>query len=233
MRLYLLDVEQLQDERSGRALCEKAIDLIDDYRKDKAMQCRHFASKGTAIGVGLVLQLAARGYVEDVSRAEKGIPIALKAEEAVRVLERNGEPIKLAYSIENSGKPYLEPGIDIPVGSTGIPFLSISHSGKYVALALSYYEVGIDIQERKPINTEKISNRYFTEREAVLIRRDPALFFTFWSRKEAWGKCEGGGLVPGLHRDFSDLSKGLSRYYMWNENNNPEGYALCVCEKLS
>ena len=233
MRLYLIDVEQLQDEESGRTLCERARDLIDSYRRDKADKCRSMSARGLSLGVGLALQLAARGYVEDVSRAAKGIPIALKAEEAVKVLERNGEPIKLAYSIENSGKPYLEPDIDIPAGETGIPFLSISHSGKYVALALSYYEIGIDIQERKPINTEKISTRYFTEKEAALIGRDPALFFTFWSRKEAWGKCEGGGLVPGLHRDFSDLSKGLSRYYMWNENNNPEGYSLCVCEKIS
>ena len=233
MRLYLIDVEQLQDEETGRNLCERARDLIDVYRRDKADKCRSISARGLSLGVGLALQLAARGYVEDVARAAKGIPIALTAEEAVRVLERNGEPIKLAYSIENSGKPYLEPGIDIPVGETGIPFLSISHSGKYVALALSYYEIGIDIQERKPINTEKISTRYFTEREAALIRRDPALFFTFWSRKESWGKCEGGGLVPGLHRDFSDLSKGLSRYYLWNENNNPEGYSLCVCEKIS
>ncbi len=233
MRLYLLDVEQLQDERSGRALCEKAIDLIDDYRKDKAMQCRHFASKGTAIGVGLVLQLAARGYVEDISRASKGIPISLTAEEAVRVLSRNGETIKLAYSIENSGKPYWEPNQKMPASGSQIPFLSISHSGRYVALSLSYYEVGVDIQQRKSINSEKISDRFFTEKETALISRDPELFFTIWSRKEAWGKCEGGGLVPAMHRDFSDLTRDLCRYYIWSENNAPAGYSLCVCEKIS
>ena len=233
MRLYLLDVEQLQDERSGRALCEKAIDLIDDYRKDKALQCRHFASKGTAIGVGLVLQLAARGYVEDISRASKGIPISLTAEEAIRVLARNGEAIKLAYSIENSGKPYWEPNLKVPVSETQTPFLSISHSGRYVALSLSYYEIGVDIQQRKNIKTEKISDRFFTEKETALISRDPELFFTIWSRKEAWGKCEGGGLVPAMHRDFSDLTRDLCRYYIWSENNAPSGYSLCVCEKIS
>jgi len=233
MRLYLLDVEQLQDERSGGNLSERAIGLIDDYRKEKALLCRHFDSKGTAIGVGLVLQLAARGYVEDISRASKGIPISLTAEEAVKVLSRNGETIKLAYSVENSGKPYWEPNQKMPISVYQTPFLSISHSGRYVALSLSYYEVGVDIQQRKNINTDRISDRFFTERESALIARDPELFFTIWSRKEAWGKCEGGGLVPAMHRDFSDLTKDLCRYYIWSENNAPSGYSLCVCEKIS
>ncbi len=233
MRIYLLDVEQLQDERRGEELSVRALSLIDDYRRTKAEQCKNISARGSALGVGLALQLAARGYVEDVSRASKGIPIALTAEEAVRVLERNGEPIKLAYSIENSGKPYLEPGLDIPVGNLGIPFISISHSGRYVCLALSYYELGIDIQMRKEMDTEKIAKRFFTEKEADLVSRDPNLFFTIWSRKEAWGKCEGGGLVPTMTRDFSDINRGLSRFYMWSENNSPQGYALCVCEKKS
>lgn len=233
MRIYLLDVEQLQDENAGEALSGRARLLIDDYRRSKAEQCKNSSSQGSALGVGLALQLAARGYVEDVSRAAKGIPIALTAEEAIRILERNGEVIKLAYSIENSGKPYLEPGLKIPAGELGIPFISISHSGRYVVLALSYYEIGIDIQQRKGLNTEKIAKRFFTEKEANLIHKDPNLFFTIWARKEAWGKCEGGGLVPAMQRDFSDISKGLSRFYMWSENYSPEGYALCVCEKLS
>ena len=233
MRLYLLDVEQLQDERLGQGLLDRAAVLIDDYRRERAFQCRHFSSKGTALGVGLILQLAARGYVEDVSRAAKGIPISLDAEEAIRILERNGETIRLSYSIENSGKPYWEPTLKLPISETQTPFLSISHSGRYVALGLSYYEIGVDIQQAKSINTEKISDRFFTEKESASIARDPDLFYTIWSRKEAWGKCEGGGLVPAMHRDFSDLTKDLCRYYLWSENNAPAGYSLCVCEKIS
>ncbi len=233
MRIYLLDVSTLQDETAGAELCERARGLIDDYRGSKADQCKSIPARGLALGVGMLLQLAARGYVEDVSRAAAGIPIELTAEEAIRILARNGEVLKLAYSIENSGKPYLEPDIQIPAGERGIPFISISHSGKYVALALSYYEIGIDIQIRKDMNTEKISTRYFTEKETSLIHKDPNLFFTLWSRKEAWGKCEGCGIAAALQRDFSDVSKGLSRFYMWSENNAPSGYAMCVCEKMS
>ena len=83
------------------------------------------------------------------------------------------------------------------------------------------------------MNTEKISTRYFTDKETSLIHKDPNLFFTLWSRKEAWGKCEGCGIAAALQRDFSDVSKGLSRFYMWSENNAPSGYAMCVCEKMS
>ena len=233
MRLYLLDVEQLQDEEAGADLRDRARNLIDDYRRSKADQCKSIPARGLALGVGMLLQLAARGYVEDVSRAAQGIPIELTAEEAVRILARNGEVLKLAYSIENSGKPYLEPDLQIPAGDRGIPFISISHSGRYVALALSYYEVGIDIQMRKDMDTQKISSRFFTEKETGLIHKDSNLFFTLWSRKEAWGKCEGCGIASALQRDFSDVSKGLSRFYMWSENNAPAGYAMCVCEKMS
>ena len=101
MRLYLIDVEQLQDEETGRNLCERARELIDVYRRDKADKCRSISARGLSLGVGLALQLAARGYVEDVARAAKGIPITLTAEEAVKVLDpERSAAVRLELRIE-------------------------------------------------------------------------------------------------------------------------------------
>ena len=72
-----------------------------------------------------------------------------------------------------------------------------------------------------------------SERESDMICSDPGLFFTFWTRKEAWGKCEGCGLGPALLKDFSDISGEMSASYKWSEYELPDGYALCVCEKIA
>ena len=60
MRIYLLDVSTLQDETTGAELCERARSLIDDYRGSKADQCKSIPARGLALGVGMLLQLAAR-----------------------------------------------------------------------------------------------------------------------------------------------------------------------------
>ena len=66
MRIYLLDVSTLQDETAGADLRDTSRSLIDDYRRTKADQCKSIPARGLALGVGMLLQLAARGYVEDV-----------------------------------------------------------------------------------------------------------------------------------------------------------------------
>ena len=76
MRIYLLDVSTLQDETTGAELSARARSLIDDYRGSKADQCKSISARGLALGVGMLLQLAARGYVEDVSRAAQRADIA-------------------------------------------------------------------------------------------------------------------------------------------------------------
>jgi phosphopantetheinyl transferase (holo-ACP synthase) len=230
MRLYLLDVEQLQREAPGCGLCEKARNLIDSYRREKADKCRKGSARGLSLGAGLALQLAVRGYT-DGDADEDGHPIYLTAGEAIKLLEGYGEPVELTYLTNENGKPYLNPDMVLPPGIEKIPFISLSHSGSFVALAVSEHETGTDIQQKKLLNTEKISGRFFTESENALISEDRNMFFTIWSRKEAWGKCEGGGLAPAIKMDFSDISGELSQDHIWYEGNAPEGYALCVCEK--
>ena len=230
MKLYLLDVEQLQREASGGVLCGNARNLIDSYRREKADKCRNGSAGGLSLGAGLALQLAVRGYTDGESD-EGGHPIYLTAGEAIKLLEGYGEPLELTYHTNENGKPYLDPDMVLPMGMNNIPFISLSHSGSYVALAVSEHEVGADIQQKKLINTERISGRFFTESENYLISGDRDMFFTIWSRKEAWGKCEGGGLGTAIKMDLSDISGKLSQDHIWYEAYAPEGYALCVCEK--
>lgn len=231
MKIYLIDVEKLQDKNTGDELSERARLLIDDYRRLKADKCKSPVTRGPALGAGLALQLAAIGYTRD-DQAENE-RIVLTAEEAVKVLDGYGEVIDLSYDLGDNGKPYLTQGQMIPAFKNHVPFISISHSGKYAALAVSDFETGIDLQKKKAVDTDKLSERFFTERESDEVRRDPEMFFWLWARKEAWGKCEGCGIGPALKKDLTDIHNGYSASYRWIEEELPEEYVLCVCEKRS
>lgn len=85
------------------------------------------------------------------------------------------------------GKPYVE------LRDT---YLSVSHSGEYFLCIIAERPVGIDVQERKNSNSDKIAERYFTEREKSFIRDNGENgFFTVWTRKEAYSKLTGEGIA--------------------------------------
>lgn len=92
-------------------------------------------------------------------------------------------------------KPFLP---DLPA-----VHFNFSHSGKYLALAISDSEVGLDLQETAMRHTDslKIARRYFTEDEyRALLSCDTSeekdsLFFLLWTIKEAYLKYLGCGLA--------------------------------------
>ena len=93
------------------------------------------------------------------------------------------------FSISNSeilftdtGKPYLENG----------PYFSISHSGDYIAVAVSSREIGVDIEEISDFK-ESVADKYFseTEREYIFKGNKNINFFKLWTAKEAIIKKQG------------------------------------------
>ena len=89
-------------------------------------------------------------------------------------------------------------------------FFNISHSKDYVVLALSDKEVGIDIQEIKPLkaNVPKrfftdIDNEYIDQNEDERIER----FTKVWSAKESFAKLTGNGIGEGFASFYEDFEK--------------------------
>lgn len=73
--------------------------------------------------------------------------------------------------------------------------LSVSHSGSCFACILSEVPVGIDIQQIRRANIDKLSRRYFTQEEQHYVREHGEDgFFRLWTRKEAYAKLTGLGL---------------------------------------
>ena len=89
------------------------------------------------------------------------------------------------------GKPYFDNG----------PFFNISHSGKYVLMAVSTSEIGVDIEEMKNKDMSALV-RIFNEAEAKMIK-EHSDFYYLWCAKESLIKCMGLSVskvreIPGL-----------------------------------
>lgn len=91
----------------------------------------------------------------------------------------------------NTGKPFFQNG----------PYINVSHSGRYIVMALSDKEIGIDIEE----NIEKDMSsliRIFNDAEAKMIK-EHADFYYLWCAKESLIKCIGSSIskikeIPSL-----------------------------------
>jgi len=108
------------------------------------------------------------------------------------------------------GKPYT----DVSKDGRQVHF-SVSHSGSCFACIFSRQPVGIDIQQVRHANIDKLSRRYFTQEEQEYVREHGSDgFFRLWTRKEAYAKLTGLGIEEIMRKtsvldrkdvDFSDF----------------------------
>ena len=90
----------------------------------------------------------------------------------------------------SKGKPYT----DVTRDGEQV-HLSVSHSGDCFVCLLSDKPVGVDIQQERSANIEKLSRRYFTQEEQEYVREHGSDgFFRLWTRKEAYAKLTGLGI---------------------------------------
>ena len=72
-------------------------------------------------------------------------------------------------------------------------YFNISHSGKFVLLALADYPIGIDVEQIKDYKDE-VAKFVCSETEYKKIK-DNESFFRIWTSKEALAKADGRGLT--------------------------------------
>ncbi len=125
---------------------------------------------------------------------------------------------------DESGKPRF----------SGCPLqFSISHSGDFVAGAVSDKPVGIDLQELRSIS-DRVLGRLYSPEERRWIGAGPITerAIRLWTMKEAYGKLLG----TGIFRDprFCAVFEGdrlVTRYdgFAFHFPEAPEGLLLSVC----
>ena len=84
---------------------------------------------------------------------------------------------------KEKGKPYYSNG----------PFFNVSHSGRYVVMAISNNEVGVDIEECLEKDLSMLT-AIFNEAEAKTLK-EPADFYYLWCAKESLIKCIGSSIA--------------------------------------
>lgn len=98
-----------------------------------------------------------------------------------------------------NGKPFYANG----------PYFNISHSGRYVLMAVSTSEIGVDIEEIKMKDMSSLV-RIFNEAEAKMIK-EHSDFYYLWCAKESLIKCI--GLTIGKVKEIPSLPlNGLKTY---------------------
>ena len=100
-------------------------------------------------------------------------------------------PEALRFRYGAHGKPALSP-------ARLALYFNLSHSGGLAALAIAGCDVGVDIEEVRPVD-DAVAGRFFSAREQAALRglrradwRDA--FYRCWTRKEAVVKALGKGL---------------------------------------
>jgi 4'-phosphopantetheinyl transferase len=110
------------------------------------------------------------------------------------------DPAQLAFVREASGKPALEAGPEGPALRFNV---SHSHDRALFAVAL-HAELGIDIERvRMDIEYEALARRFFSGPEVAGLVALPVAqrlrgFYACWTRKEAYLKARGEGLLGPL-----------------------------------
>lgn len=98
---------------------------------------------------------------------------------------------KQEFAYTEYGKPYL---LNFP----NVHF-NISHSGEYVACAVSDKPIGVDIQKIGKYNSD-VAKRVCNEKELVQIENSlnkASEFIKLWTQKEAVLKMHGTGIASG------------------------------------
>lgn len=92
---------------------------------------------------------------------------------------------------EEHGKPYIRELLQV--------HFSISHSADRWACAVSGAEVGLDLQEARIADGEKLARRFFHPSEIAWLAENGFEEFTkLWTCKESYVKYTGTGLREGL-----------------------------------
>ena len=121
------------------------------------------------------------------------------------------EPEHIQFEYNQYGKPSLHPVI----GPADLKF-NLTHSGELALYAfVRRREVGIDIEDtrRRLDQAEDIAKRYFSEYENQIFQSLPEnlrreAFFNCWTRKEAYIKARGKGLLLPLDQFDVTLAPG-------------------------
>ena len=116
------------------------------------------------------------------------------------------------------GAPYLAVG----------PYFSISHCKQGIVVAVSETPIGIDIEAIRPLNEGLVQKAMNPQEQAqIAAAANPEQeFIRLWTRKEAYVKMQGTGIISDMHQILQDTEA-----LQWHEIVDiNKGYICTICE---
>jgi 4'-phosphopantetheinyl transferase len=130
------------------------------------------------------------------------------------------------WHLSAEGKPYY---------NNGNKKFSISHSGNYVIVAFSDQETGADIERLANFDIMSVlSYLHPKEKEYIENASDSEnAFFKIWTRKEAYLKAIGKGIIDGLNNE-NCLQDQLTQKEKWYLHSISiiSNYQIALCTKI-
>lgn len=113
--------------------------------------------------------------------------------------EWSGEHVKVLpdFLYNEHGAPYWANG----------PYFSISHTKQGIAVAISDRPIGIDIEGLREA-TDSLISRAMNPEEVSIIQASSSPqteFIRLWTRKEAYVKMKGTGIISDMHEILVDM----------------------------
>lgn len=120
------------------------------------------------------------------------------------------------FHFNQYGKPFIPDA----------PFFSISHCKEAIAVCLCEYPIGIDIESVRNADSSLIERTMNSdEQRQIAASSCPEQTFTeLWTRKEAYLKYKGTGIVDDLHSVLTNIEKSVNlqtfcpdnKHYVWS-----------------
>lgn len=150
------------------------------------------------------------------------------ADSVVKYMKEEGTEIcgKIFVKRTPLGKPFVE--------GCGELYVSVTHAGEIVLVAVSRNEIGIDCEPvaRRTRDVNAMAGRFFTPSERELIKsvddtEKERVFLEVWTKKEALVKLSGEGLVALSSTDSEKLPHNVELTML----NDFQGYITAVAQR--
>ena len=112
---------------------------------------------------------------------------------------------------------------------SGGPYFSISHCKQGIAVAISDAPIGIDIEAIRPLSEGLVQKAMNPQEQAqIAAAANPEQeFIRLWTRKEAYVKMQGTGIISDMHKILCDMLP-----VNWMEViREDKGYICTIVEK--
>lgn len=219
--IYLLHLYSGTQEYR-QMLLREAVNCVDPVRREKAERLKNINAKAASLGAGMLLQKIVRNQQSGMGMTET---VLLEEEELLGMLRENPEgALPLTYTYGVQGKPAI---VNFPRQ------FNLSHSGEYVICAVSDGEVGSDIQKWIPYK-ERTAERFFAPEEWKMLQKLPLsqqkeMFYTLWTRKEAYGKYTGQGIGKAIGENLAEEEECRRKQIAFREMILKGEYSVAVC----